>query len=83
MAVKIGVLLQRHQEAQGVEGWFDHVRALIDIGVAVGDGKDELVLQGRSSTGHREPSSDRTSCCATSAGTSAAPVFPSLWFPET
>ncbi len=24
-----------------VEGWFDHVRALIDLGVAVGDDKDE------------------------------------------
>ena len=37
MAVKVGMLLQDIGGAQGVEGWFDHVRALVDIGIAVGD----------------------------------------------
>ena len=43
MTAKIGVLLRDIQDAQGAEGWVDHVRALIDIGVKVGDGKDEVV----------------------------------------
>lgn len=37
MAVKVGVLLQNISEAQGLEGWLDHMRALVDIGVAVGE----------------------------------------------
>ena len=43
MTAKIGVLLRDIQNAQGAEGWFNHMRALIDIGVKVGDGKDEDV----------------------------------------
>ena len=42
MTAKVGLLLRDLEEAQGAKGWFDHVRALIDIGVAVGESKDEL-----------------------------------------
>jgi hypothetical protein len=37
MAVKVGVLLQGISEAQGAKGWSEHVRALVDIGIAVGE----------------------------------------------
>jgi hypothetical protein len=70
MAVKVGVLLQNISEAQGLEGWLDHMRALVDIGVAVGE--DERSFFKAKLNRPPAPSSDRTSCCATSAGTWAS-----------
>ncbi len=37
MAIKLGVLLRDISEAQGLEGWAAHMRALVDIGISVGD----------------------------------------------
>ncbi len=39
MAVRIGVLLRDIQEAQG-SGWGDHLRAVVDLGIAVGEDSD-------------------------------------------
>ena len=43
MTAKLGLLLHDLQDAQGAEGFMKHVRALIDLGIKVGDGKDETV----------------------------------------
>jgi hypothetical protein len=43
MTARLGLLLANLTQAQGKQGFLDHVRALIDIGVAVRDGKDEVV----------------------------------------
>ena len=83
MTARLGLLLQASRRRRG-KGWSDHVRALIDIGIAVGDG------QGRDRPGQRAgeatrgrprpgPRAARPRLGPRRAGASC----PSLWFPET
>ena len=83
MAVRIGVLLRDIQEAQGVEGWGNHLRAAGRPGDRRRRGQDETVTLSRCRPSHRARTSARTSSCATSAGTSGTwQLIPDLWFPE-
>ena len=84
MTAKLGILLRDIQDAQGVEGWFDHVRALIDLGV---EGRRR---QGRSRAGSRcppsrpEPTSAQDLVLRDLGWDLGEPaIIPSLWFPET
>jgi hypothetical protein len=83
MTAKFGFLLRDIQDAQGVEGWFDHVRALIDIGVKVGDGKDEVV---QVEVPGKPPGADLgVDLVLRDLGWDLGEpaIIPSLWFPET
>jgi hypothetical protein len=83
MTAKLGILLRDIQDAQGVEGWFDHLRALIDIGVKVGDGKDEVV---QASVPGKPPGADLgVDLVLRNIGWDLGEeaIIPSLWFPET
>ena len=83
MTAKLGILLKDIQDAQGAEGWFDHVRALIDLGVKVGDGKDEVV---QAEVPGKPPGADLgVDLVLRDLGWDLGDpaIIPSLWFPET
>ncbi len=83
MTAKLGFLLKDIQDAQGTEGWFDHVRALIDLGVKVGDGKDEVV---QAEVPGKPPGADLgVDLVLRNHGWDLGEpaIIPSLWFPET
>ena len=82
MTARLGVLLRDLQEAQGAEGWGKHVRALVDFGVAVGDGKDEVV---QVDVPAKPPGQDLgQDLVLRNIGWDLGEprIFPSLWFPE-
>lgn len=83
MTAKVGILLRNIQDAQGAEGWGNHVRALIDIGLKVGDGKDEVV---QASVPGKPPGADLgVDLVLRNLGwdLGSPAIVPSLWFPET
>jgi len=83
MTAKLGLLLRDLQEAQGVGGFFDHVRALIDIGIKVGDGKDETV---QVQVPAKPPGADLgVDLVLRDIGwdLGSPAIVPGLWFPET
>jgi hypothetical protein len=80
MSAKVGVLLRDIDEAQGSDGWLKHMRALIDIGVKVGDGKDAAFQLAPA-----KPPDAGADVVLRNIGWDLGEwaIFPSLWFPET
>ena len=60
----------RASRGAGREGWLDHMRGLVDIGIAVGEDEPSFFKAKLD----RPPGAElgRTSCCATSAGISVS-----------
>ncbi|WP_327085605.1 hypothetical protein OIE66_25020 [Nonomuraea sp. NBC_01738] len=82
MTAKLGLLLKDLHKAQGAKGWFEHVRALVDLGVEVGDGKDETV---QVSLPAKPPSTGPgVDVVLRDLGwdLGEAKILPGLWFPE-
>jgi hypothetical protein len=83
MTAKLGLLLHDLQDAQGAEGFMKHVRALIDLGINVGDGKDETV---QVQVPARPPGADLgVDLVLRDIGWDLGDpaIVPGLWFPET
>jgi hypothetical protein len=83
MTARLGILLRDIQNAQGAEGWMKHVRALIDLGVAVGDGKDETVQLEVPAKPEGAPLGQDLVLRNIGWDLGDPAIVPSLWFPET
>ena len=83
MTAKLGVLLRDIQDAQGATGWFDHVRVLVDLGVAVGEDDDRRdPSPGARPAAGRRPRPGRGAARPRLGPRRAGVSCPSLWFPE-
>ena len=82
MTAKLGILLRDLTEAQGAEGWLGHLRALVDLGIAVGDAPDDpFTVTGPA----RPPGSDLgMDVVLRDLGwdLGSPNLLPGLWFPE-
>lgn len=83
MTVRLGFLLRGIQDAQGAAGFMDHVRILVDLGVAVGEDDNPQIAQFEVPA--RPPGAELGQDVVLrnlgwDLGEKA--LFPDLWFPE-
>ena len=81
MTTKLGFLLRNVGEAQGA-GWFDHVRALADFGVALSDDQDLFVKLVAPNRPPGEPLGQDVVLRDLGWDLGEPAYFPSVWFPE-
>lgn len=81
MAVKVGILLEDISEAQGTKGWFEHLRILVDLGIAVSGDSDAMFT-----AKHDRPSGAELGQAVVLRDLGwdlgEARYFPNLWFPD-
>lgn len=84
MTAKVGILLQDLQGAQGASGWADHFRALIDLGIKVGDGAGETfrVVSGGPAPAPGSDLGQKVVLRNLGWDLGKWRYIPSLWFPE-
>jgi len=84
MTAKLGFLLKDLGEAQGARDWFEHVRALVDLGVVVGDpaGNPFAALPPPGPPGSGSDLGQDVVIRDIGLDLGLGPKMPSLWFPE-
>ncbi len=84
MTAKVGILLRDLQDAQGVSGWGEHLRALVDLGIKLGDGAGATfqVVAGGPAPAPGSDLGQKVVLRDLGWDLGEVRVVPSLWFPE-